>query len=489
MAEAGPRAVVEPFRTSSRVVAVNAAARERGIVPGHPLAAALALEAGLRIDLRSPARERALLERLAAAACVFSPRVNLEPPDAVVVELRGSLALFGGLAALVARLQASCGELGVEASLALAPNPLAALVFARAQVQAMAAGAAARRGSAGSEAAGRGATGSVAAGRLTGALAPLPIALLRWPQSLLERLRSMGVERFGELLRLPRAGLAQRLGPDALADLDRLVGRRSRPARSFSAAARFRIRRDPDYELTDSSGVLQALGPMLQELEHFLRGRQSAITALQVRLGHRRRCDLPLPPSTRLDLRLAAPEFSAEHFHRLLAEQCARLVLPEPVVRCELLSGALQPHAAQSSGLWSGGEHGGLPARESSSFIERLQARLGAQAVHGLCLVAEHRPEYAWRAVEPGAAAASHTPQHGGLHLRRPLWLLTQPEELPAPDALQLIEGPERIETGWWDGRDVARDYYCALDRAGARLWVFREREAPHRWFLQGVFG
>jgi protein ImuB len=48
---------------------------------------------------------------------------------------------------------------------------------------------------------------------------------------------------------------------------------------------------------------------------------------------------------------------------------------------------------------------------------------------------------------------------------------------------------PERIETGWWDGGNIERDYYVAVDIHGVRLWVFREREAPHRWFLQGVFG
>ena len=36
---------------------------------------------------------------------------------------------------------------------------------------------------------------------------------------------------------------------------------------------------------------------------------------------------------------------------------------------------------------------------------------------------------------------------------------------------------------------DVSRDYYVALDGQGVRLWVFRERMAPHPWFLQGLFG
>jgi protein ImuB len=68
--------------------------------------------------------------------------------------------------------------------------------------------------------------------------------------------------------------------------------------------------------------------------------------------------------------------------------------------------------------------------------------------------------------------------------------LLREPEVLiDAPQGLQLLEGPERIETGWWDGREVARDYYVARDDSGAELWVYRERLPPHAWYLHGVFG
>ena len=44
-----------------------------------------------------------------------------------------------------------------------------------------------------------------------------------------------------------------------------------------------------------------------------------------------------------------------------------------------------------------------------------------------------------------------------------------------APTALNCSAGPERIESGWWDGADVARDYYLARDAQGARQWVFRD--------------
>jgi len=54
---------------------------------------------------------------------------------------------------------------------------------------------------------------------------------------------------------------------------------------------------------------------------------------------------------------------------------------------------------------------------------------------------------------------------------------------------LELEQGPERIESGWWDGRDVQRDYYVARNPAGVRLWLFRDRQSAGRWFLHGVFG
>jgi protein ImuB len=55
---------------------------------------------------------------------------------------------------------------------------------------------------------------------------------------------------------------------------------------------------------------------------------------------------------------------------------------------------------------------------------------------------------------------------------------------------LQLIDGPERLETGWWDEDGIARDYYTAVNTRGARLWIFRNRRhGASPWYLQGYFG
>jgi protein ImuB len=59
--------------------------------------------------------------------------------------------------------------------------------------------------------------------------------------------------------------------------------------------------------------------------------------------------------------------------------------------------------------------------------------------------------------------------------------------------ALLLEQGPERIESGWWDGKGIARDYYIAHQvhdshqTRGARLWVFQERRSKC-WYVHGVF-
>jgi protein ImuB len=409
----------------------------------------------------------ATLERLAATALQFTPRVSLEPPDGLLLEVRGSLHLFGGPAALCRAFQAQCTA---ACTLALAPTPLAALALARAGVARQVTDAA----------------------QLTGAVTALPLRSLRWPEDTLARLASMGVRSIGEALRLPRAGLARRCGPELLVTLDRLLGRRSDPRSVVRLRERFRAQRDLYYESADQERILHVVQGMLEELEAFLRRRQCGVNALELRLAHR---DLP---DTHCRLRLALPQHLAHELGLLLREHLARLQLPAVARRCTLRSGRLLEQAPVSGGLWRPGEHGGAATQQLPAFIERLRARLGNEAVYGLCLVPEHRPEAAWSTAEPALKSAALLP---GLPAwspqQRPLWLLQVPRPLllragrpcHRGQPLQLLSGPERLETGWWDGSGICRDYYVARAAHGEKLWVFRERNSAHDWFLHGMFG
>ena len=53
---------------------------------------------------------------------------------------------------------------------------------------------------------------------------------------------------------------------------------------------------------------------------------------------------------------------------------------------------------------------------------------------------------------------------------------------------LSLDKGPERIESGWWDGDDVRRDYYRASNARGVTVWIYQDLRSQN-WYLQGFFG
>jgi protein ImuB len=415
-------------------------------------------------------------ERLAVRAQRLTPRVSPDPPDGLLLEVKGSLHLFGGVEGLSREMAGECSRLRLPGTLAVAPTPLAALALARAGRKV-------------------GVSGSLLVvtdpAQLVGKLSPLPLALLRWPQDTLGRLARIGVRTIGEALRLPRAGFARRFGTAQLQALDRLVGRASDLRDGFEVRARFRRRRELLYELESHAALLAVVTPLLQELGEFLEARQCGVLALECRLQHRN-----VPPS-RCVLRLAAPLADPKQMAALLEEKLSALVLPEPVRACELRSGALVARVLASAGLWRGGEHGGGVGAQAPDLIERLRVRLGDGAVYGLRVVDDHRAEAGWKIREPviGTSTVSEVDDRESVD-RRPLWLLSVPRLLRERDglprrrgALRLLGEAERIETGWWDGGEIARDYYTAVDVRGARLWVFREREPPHRWFLHGVFG
>src|ERR1700716_966134 len=203
--------------------------------------------------------------------------------------------------------------------------------------------------------------------------------------------------------------------------------------------------------------------PLFAALGAFLRARQCGVVELECRLTHRH------VPATRCVVRLAAPATDVQRLAGLLGERLSALSLPEPLRDCELRAAALVPHQPGSNGLWQPGGHGGSAGTEACGLIERLRARLGSEAVHGLTRLEAHRPEHAWAITEPPPAAgrrgaltgcSAAAPAAG----RRPLWLLPAPQRLCVRDGLprrrgplRLVGEPERIETGWGGGGDSAR--------------------------------
>jgi protein ImuB len=403
----------------------------------------------------SASEAEATLPRLCLHAQTFTSFVSIEPPNALLLEIRGSLKLFGSLQKLQADIDACWRRLELAARSATTPSTLGALWLARAG----------------------NAVHVDDAGLLPAQLSQVPLACTAWEGETLQTLNAMGVTKVGELLRLPRAGLARRLGPALVQALDVAVGSQPAPRRAFVAKERFRARSDFETEVEHAAYLEKALEPLIERCARFLRARQAGVQRLRLRLRHRE------GPATEVTLGLASITSERRRLMDVAVQKLTRLELKASVRGIELISGSLRALSAASLDAFSGMTGAAASGRDTApELVERLRARLGEEAVYGFCLIPEHRPEAAWRRVRELRAEASEPMVAAAMP--RPVWLLQEPLPLPKPDNLQ---GPERIESGWWDGKGVARDYYVARRSHGAKLWVFQERHSK-RWYLHGVF-
>ena len=442
----------------AHVVAASPRARALGVEPGSSLAGALAVAPDLQLRDRDPALETATLEEFATWAGQFTPCVSLDPPDAIVLEVSASLRLFDGADALAQRLQQAIPELGLHSALAAAPTPLAARWLART----------------------RPGTLIQPATAWTQALDALPATLLAdggtVTPATLELLHGIGVRRLADAARLPRDGLARRQAGTVADTLARADGETPDPRRWFVPPERFKSRLVLPASIAHTEPLLFAARRLFSGLAAWLAARHAALDRCCLVLEHDDQ------PETRLEIVTGRPGRDEGRLAMLAREHLAALPLPAPVEALRLSSGVPIALPGSTPDLFGDPDS----ARDSAALLlDRLRARLGPDAVHTVLPVAEHRPERAWRAAAPGTAAirAADTPGP------RPLWLIDEPRALDSIRALTLLAGPERIESGWWDGADVRRDYYVARTPDAALWWVFERLDPPGGWYLHGYFG
>lgn len=456
-------AVFEESGRETRIVTVSAGAEMLGVAPGMSVNGALALAPALGLLPRRPALEAAALDRLAAWAGSFTPAVSCEGGNSLLLEIGSSLRLFGGLGRLRARLRHDLQERGHEVQIACTPTPRASLWLARA--------------------------GQAVALRtypeLQQALANISVAHLGWPAKSLKLLRQMGLTTLGDCVRLPRQGFARRLGPSLLREIDQAYGRVTDLRRPCRLPDRFEQSLELPAETTDSGRLLEGFRILSRDLHARLVSCQASVASIWCRLMH------PDGGETRLQLALRQPAGVAP-LPELLRLRLESLVLPA-VVSSLVLQAELLPGGPPAGRDLLGDEL--TPDGELTGLLARLRARLGHAAVQGLALVPDHRPERAWRALENFSAARPASADDSGASRERPVWLLPAPEPLgqsagrPAWRGVLCLErGPERIESGWWDGGDVRRDYYLASNPHGALLWIYRDLRSQ-AWYLHGIFG
>ncbi|HVN99141.1 MAG TPA: hypothetical protein VMT49_03790 [Steroidobacteraceae bacterium] len=383
-------------------------------------------------------------------------RIAAAQGAALWLEIGAGRALFGDERRLRTRIAGELKSLGYSFRLGIAPTPQGATILARAGLDTIAATQA----------------------QLRQQLEPLPLALLSLPDEALAALHGIGLRSIGEWLSLPAAAIAQRFGPAASLYRERLRGAAREPLRHVRAPARFASRCEFPGAITDTTALLFPLQRLLAGLEGYLRSLDRAVQRYTLCLEHHRS---HAPRLTRLAIGLARPGRDAAQLLALARERLAATVLAAPVLGMAVEADELlQPLVLQGDLFSHAAQHG----EQLQHALDRLVARLGAAAVQSLDSVDDHRPERAWR---PGAArlAVPAARARAPAAPDRPCWLLPQPRRIDAPR--ELLAGPERIESGWWDGADVARDYYLARGEHGAQLWVFHDLRSGE-WCLHGLW-
>lgn len=433
------------------IVQSNSKATEMGVEKGQTQVLAQTIAPDLICHPYCADKESHALQFLADRLYQSVDKQVLFKPQGIAIEVAALLRLYHGLEPLLKHLTDEFQGLRLTCSFSLANGLVAAQCLAMAGAEQYSAD---RR-------------------IIQQALGQLTIQQLNWPEATVEKLYKSGIRQLQQLWEIPAAQIGKRFGAGLVNDLSLLKGQQQPPYDYYRPAEQFFMSFDLVTEIGHWQGLLFPLKRALKELEDYLYQRQKVVHELEIRLHHRQQ------PHTTVKLKLASDSWRASQFLQLIQLQMSRHPLKQPVVALSLQAQRLYELNRQSGQLLtnSASHQGDLP-----ELLTRLQARLGETALYSPSLSADLRPLLNERFVSAGSATA--VADNSAIPVKRPLWLLPQPEVIDIQQ-WSLIEGPERLETGWWDEAPYQRDYWLARDPEQRVGWLFFQHQ---QWFLQGWF-
>jgi protein ImuB len=445
-----------------RVLAVNALSENDGVTPGQRTASALALCPALRFLEYLPEEESRLLRQMAEACLAVTPTVVLSPPHTLLLEVGGCLQLFRGMAGLLRQLRRSLKPFALEYLLAQAPTPRAALALVQSP-----------------QAADSFAIESDAMADYLPLLRAVPVDALPWPEAMRARLATLHFHTLGEVLALPRAALGKRLGAAAMRELCLLLGELPDPRQPITAAEDFQATLHFLDGISHVEGLRFPMKRLLDDFCRFLRQRQFSCARFHWRFTHQDKS------RQQLTIASARGEPQAARFMTLSELKLEHFRISAPVDSITLLAQEFQPQTDTRLSLLP---DPGQQDTQALELLDRLRARLGADACQPLAVHNTHRPE----AAQTVGGKAESVPEIATGW--RPFWLWPEAKSLRHIDgrlwwqgAFTLLSGPERIVLPWWEDGDT-RDYYLARHDNGAHYWLYFSAQAQG-WFCQGLSG
>ncbi len=407
-------------------------------------------------------------EILRSCASRFSPEAELVSQQTAVFDVSRLQRLYGKPSSIAEAIARHARSLGIQASIAIAPNIDSALL------------------------AGRNLPGiTVIPDNAAQSLADIAVESLTLAPEIAETLESWGIRTLADVAKLPEDGLTERLGP-AGATLHRLArGEASRPLKIDKPAVIFDDRVDLEHPLSLLEPLLFVLASMLNQLctkleTHGMAANELRLTLeLEDRSEHARQLRLPVPMrQSKTLLKLLQLELEA-HPPGAAIE----------AVRLELVP--VLPRTVQS-GLF-------LPATPAPDKLEVTLTRIRALVGSGNAGVAElldtHRPE-PFQLIEKQPGSTGHRPWSSSgsfpcLAFRYFHPALPARVQLEQGHPLRLAAGsvrgnvityagPWRKSGEWWTAHPWAREEWDVSLNDGAIYRIYRNPDGA--WFLEGAY-
>ncbi|MDN8078522.1 DNA polymerase Y family protein [Burkholderia multivorans] len=449
-----------------KVFVADAKARAAGVRLGMKRGGVLTLAPDALLYDRDTLKEADLLRAVAFSLMRFSPMVTLSAEE--TVDVSASLRLFGGLRSLCRLMRETVRTLGVSGFICVAPTGQGAWLLAR-----------------------RGRRRVLKMSSLERRLDALPFHTVPEIRPFADWFDGLGCNDLSDVRRLPRAGLKKRCGAGMLDSMDRAYGLSPELFEWLELPPTFHARVELPDRVEHAEAILFSARRLIAQMCGWLSAQQLALTHATLVLEHERGRDAVEP--TTLEIALAEPTWKEDHLVRLLKERLGRIELVAAVLAVSLNATKVEAAEPPSDSLFP--EPGGTP-EDHNRLLELLTARLGAENVLRPALTADHRPDQAnrWVPVHSDAKSSGVPPE-----LPRPVWLLEEPVRLLMKQhrpfygtPLRLVSTGERVESGWFDGGNTARDYFVAEAEDKTHYWIFRERPSVSSedvWYLHGLFG
>ncbi len=380
-------------------------------------------------------------------------------------------------------------------------------------------------------------------------LEELPVEALRLDETVVDTLYQLGIRQLHQLLRLSRNDLAMRFGNAIHRRIDQLQGSIDEPVTAFERPAEFNATQLLEYPTRHRETIEVVVARLVEQLCRDLRSQQQGALQWRVRLlcttGPIEFTVSLFQPSTSVEEIMPLVEMQLETVFqsgsvwqsngmgqwdkKQTSKKRRRVRFEVNEVFVRVVSHVLL--VQQQRDLFDDSPRLGRQAL--SHLINRLAGRLGNENVVYPTLQSGAQPEYSYR-LKPlvdanrkrrrrvaSAKESSHRLARPIRLCRRPVSIqVTFAKKAKTSEGSQAVEGadqsagssvrdlhqppatieiaqqvyrvvdawgPERIETGWWRGPTVCRDYWRVVTDGGQHFWVYRDLRRS-RWWLHGNF-